>query len=351
MASGQDRSAAIDRQLLQLIGSSTHDPAGRAASQFEISRQAVNARLRRMVSGGLVEAHGSTRSRRYRLATREWKHLFALSAALKEDHVWMHDVRPFLKDLSDQARAICMYGFTEILNNAVDHSEGSSVLVTVQTNPLETTMLIADNGVGIFRKIREALNLDDEGYAILELAKGKLTTDPERHSGEGVFFSSRAFDHFTIIAGRLTFIHRAEKDWQIQSSDEMNGTNVRMKIANTTSRTMQALYDKYSATDGTHRFSVTHVPVRLASLGRENLISRSQAKRLVTRFERFDEVMLDFDGVMEIGQAFADEVFRVFASMHPAVKLTFFNAVPAVEGMILRALAAAAEQRDLSGAS
>jgi len=33
------------------------------------------------------------------------------------------------------------------------------------------------------------------------LAKGKLTTDPKRHSGEGIFFSSRMFDEFDILSG------------------------------------------------------------------------------------------------------------------------------------------------------
>ncbi len=36
------------------------------------------------------------------------------------------------------------------------------------------------------------------------------------------------------------------------------------------------------------------------------------------RFERFQTVVLDFTGVEEIGQDFADEVFRVFQRAHPA---------------------------------
>ena len=35
------------------------------------------------------------------------------------------------------------------------------------------------------------------------------------------------------------------------------------------------------------------------------LVSRSQAKRLCHRFDNFEEVELDFDGVEEIGQGFA----------------------------------------------
>lgn len=67
---------------------------------------------------------------------------------------------------------------------------------------------------------------------------------------------------------------------------------------------------------------------------------RSQAKRLLARFDRFKEVVLDFAGLHTIGQALADEVFRVFANLHPDIRVTYVNAVPDVEKMIRRALSA-----------
>lgn len=65
--------------------------------------------------------------------------------------------------------------------------------------------------------------------------------------------------------------------------------------------------------------------------------SRSQAKRLLQRVDRFRRVGLDFAGVELIGQGFADKVFRVFANSHPEAALSAVNAVPAVHAMILRA--------------
>lgn len=67
------------------------------------------------------------------------------------------------------------------------------------------------------------------------------------------------------------------------------------------------------------------------------LLSRSQAKRLLARFEKFEEVMLDFKDVQTIGQAFADEIFRVFALQHPEVKIIAINTTPEVQQMINRA--------------
>jgi len=83
-------------------------------------------------------------------------------------------------------------------------------------------------------------------------------------------------------------------------------------------------------------FARTVVPVRLALYEGEKLLSRSQAKRLSLRFERFANVVLDFQDVDEIGQAFAHELFRVFASAYPGVTLVPLNTMPDVLAMIER---------------
>lgn len=55
------------------------------------------------------------------------------------------------------------------------------------------------------------------------------------------------------------------------------------------------------------------------------------------RFERFRAVMLDFSEGAEIGQAFADEVFRVFQVAHPQTLLVPLHMTPAVNAMVTRA--------------
>jgi len=108
-----------------------------------------------------------------------------------------------------------------------------------------------------------------------------------------------------------------------------------MKLNNNTARTTKKVFDNFS--DENYSFSKTVVPVRLAQYGHEKLISRSQAKRLLVRIDRFKVVIFDFDGVETIGQAFADEVFRVFRKHHPEVELHHVNACKDVEQMISRA--------------
>jgi len=83
-------------------------------------------------------------------------------------------------------------------------------------------------------------------------------------------------------------------------------------------------------------FNRTRTIVRLFAIGSE-FVSRSEAKRLVRGLEKFREVVLDFDGVRLVGQGFADEVFRVWSSAHPEVRLIPAAMSEAVAFMVERA--------------
>jgi hypothetical protein len=225
-----------------------------------------------------------------------------------------------------------------MFNNVLDHSGATRVSISLVKTAAATTVEIFDNGIGIFKKIQAALGLLDERHAVLELAKGKLTTDPANHSGEGIFFSSRMFDEFDILSGEVYFSHEFDRneDWILQSGAAQGGTLVRMTLHNHTARTTKKVFDKFTSDDD-YGFTKTVVPVKLMRYGDDNLVSRSQARRLLARFDRFKVVMLDFSGVASIGQAFADEVFRVFRNKHPNVELVPIRASSEVKRMISRA--------------
>ena len=136
----------------------------------------------------------------------------------------------------------------------------------------------------------------------------------------------------------MSFSHQAKgpEDW-ILEAEESGGTTVRMQLGNHTARSIKKVFKQFTAGDD-FGFTKTVVPVRLAQYGDDNLVSRSQAKRLIVRFEKFRIVVLDFRGVALIGQAFADEVFRVFALAHPEVDLIHLNANKDVSNMIAHVL-------------
>lgn len=335
----RDRGESVRRFILEHVQDHPRDVAKLTAERFGISRQAVNKHLAHLVREGALDQSGVTTSTAYALApTSRWVERFAIGPQLEEDRVLREHVLPRLSGLPDNLRRIWEYGFTEIFNNAIDHSEGSSISVSLIKYPTSAEMWIADDGVGIFRKIQQALGLPDVRQSVLELAKGKFTTDPSRHSGEGIFFSSRAFDHFAILSDDTYFSHEAGKaeDWILEREKTPEpGTHVLMQLGNHTSRTLKAIFDEFS-TDDNYGFNKTIVPVKLARYGTENLLSRSQAKRLLARVDRFQTVLFDFTDVESIGQAFADEIFRVFASQHPSMELYPIHASAEVQQMISR---------------
>jgi anti-sigma regulatory factor (Ser/Thr protein kinase) len=314
------------------------DIARLVSEKFDISRQAANVHLSHLVAEGALVSAGNTRKREYSLRQTDiWRRKYSLDGTAAEDVIWREDIGPALGPPPKNVLGIWQHGFTEMFNNAIDHSEGTSVIVALTRSAADTEMVIADDGVGIFRKIQRNLNLLDERHALLELSKGKLTTDPTRHSGEGIFFTSRMFDEFRILSGGVCFSHRidSDDDWLLENEKFQTGTAVFMRLNSHTTRTTRKIFDKFAIGDDLS-FSKTIVPVRLARYGDENLVSRSQARRVLARVDRFRIVILDFHDVADIGQAFADEMFRVFPSEHQTIEIFPMNASLAVRKMIGR---------------
>jgi anti-sigma regulatory factor (Ser/Thr protein kinase) len=334
----------IRRTALELIATDGHRVGARLAQSAGLSRQVASGYLQGLIRDGLVEAEGTTRARTFKLKTLAEVDRRYPTDGLQEDLVWREFVAPVVARFPENVRNIWHYATTEMINNAIDHSGTTEVQVRARKNALNTEVVVSDEGEGIFLKIQRALNLHDPREAILELAKGKLTTDPDRHTGEGIFFTSRALDSFEIESRHLRFSHapRVEDAIADQTADTP-GTRVRMRLANESPRRLQAVFDEFTNPEE-YTFDKTVVPLRLAQYEGEKLVSRSQAKRVAHRFERFNRVELDFAGVSEIGQAFADELFRVFVAAHPQIRVVPINTAPAVAQMISRAVAARSAQ-------
>jgi hypothetical protein len=330
----------IRSRALALIEADGHRVGARLAQAVGVSRQVANGYLQGLVRDGLVSAEGTTRARVYALLPLEQATRRYPREGLQEDRVWRELVAPVVAACPDNVRNIWHYAATEMINNAIDHSGAAEVMVEVSRNALWTEVQVIDEGEGIFLKIQRALGLLDARESILELAKGKLTTAPTHHSGEGIFFTSRALDVFEIESHRLRFSHRPRlPDAIVEQGQDLPGTRIRMRLANQSPRLMREVFDAYTDPEE-HTFDRTVVPLRLAQYEGEQLVSRSQAKRVANRFERFKRVELDFSGIQDIGQAFADELFRVFANAHPEIVITPLHTEPAVASMIRRSVAA-----------
>jgi anti-sigma regulatory factor (Ser/Thr protein kinase) len=340
MVGVRKRGEDIRQFILDNVEHNPKDVVSLTSRAYGISRQAVNKHIKRLVEQNALLERGATRNKHYILHPLvKWEHIYPLNETITEDTVWRGDISEFINDLPENVIDIWHYGFTEILNNAIDHSSGTQVHIQVTKTATTTEIVIYDDGEGIFKKIQRELNLSDERHSVLELAKGKLTTDPDNHTGEGIFFSSRMFDDFAILSGSVYFSHKHDQveDWILERQRFQSGTGVFMALSNNTARTSKHIFDSFTSGDD-YGFTKTVVPVRLTQYGDDKLVSRSQAKRLLARVEKFKTVIFDFDNVETIGQAFADEIFRVFKSRQPDMELIYLNANKQVTQMITRAL-------------
>ncbi len=333
-----DKGAVVDF-IFKNVEEHTTDIAALLVQEFGFSRQRANFYLSREVERGTLIPFGNTRARRYFLAGGSHIEFQLPLEGLSEDRVWLRYIKPMVLAYPNNILRIANYGFTEILNNAIDHSGGTSAYVSLQRTQGKLQFTIMDNGIGIYEKIKQALNLSSPREAILHLSKGKFTTDPSNHTGQGIFFTSRIFDKFSISSDDMYYSFSGMEWFLSNEKPEKfgNGTSIQMEVSLDSKITPEEIMDKYS--DLEIGFTKTIVAVALSEDPNDPHVSRSQAKRLMMGLEKFQTIVLDFKGVGSVGQAFVDEVFRVFQNEYPNIRIQYINANPEVDLMIKRGLA------------
>lgn len=314
----------------------------RIAAVLGLSRQAVHRHLVRLVDEGLLSRTGRTRGAEYRLCDRGGTRAQAPAPFRKKydieglmEDVVLADVTRRLalkRSLFGAANRIFAYAFTEMLNNAIEHSHSPTCTVEVTLEPRELHARIRDQGVGVFASVAERHHLAEEESAIGELLKGKATSMPERHAGEGIFFTSKACDRFALRSHRVELVFDTrKKDTFVNVRTFLKGTEVSLSVSRSTRRKLQDVFDAFAPEDFDFRFERSLVSVRFYA---GEYVTRSEARRLLARLDQFREVILDFSRVKSMGQGFADEIFRVFAAAHPEVALRRVNVAPGIEAVI-----------------
>ena len=334
-----NKSNAIQKFILDKVENHPRDIAIVLAKKFGFSRQRAHRYLIREVENGNIIKTGHTRWTYYFLANGKYiRFIEKIKPGIAEDRVWLKYIKPMILSYPENIYRICAYGFTEIFNNAIDHSKGTTILTEVEISNNTLKITIVDNGIGIFKKIQKALHLDSIKESILHLSKGKFTTDPLNHTGEGIFFTSRMFDSFSILSSDIYYTFKNE-DWFFSPekiADFKQGTLIEMVISLDSKKTPKAVFDQYA--DQEIGFGKTIVAVALSGDPNDPHLSRSQAKRLLMGLEKFNTIILDFKGVVSVGQAFVDEVFRVFKNEYPNITIHHVGANDEVEFMIKRGL-------------
>ncbi len=239
-----------------------------------------------------------------------------------------------LFSLPKNVLSIVRYAFTEMLNNAIEHSISDKIRVTIKKDRGGVEFEVRDWGIGIFVNIMKKRKLKNELEAIQDLLKGKQTTVPKEHSGEGIFFTSKAAEKLVIRSSAKKLIFdNILNDVFIKDAARIKGTKVGFNISLDYRRNLNDIFRKYSGP--AFEFSKTETKVSLYKINPE-FISRSQARRIVSGLDKFNKIILDFKGVDTVGQAFADEIFRVWHKKNPKIEIGYRNANENIVFMIKR---------------
>ena len=331
-----NRSEPGAKVIERLFATHTYVTSTEVATAAGVSRQATHRWLTRMVADGLLIHEGARRSSRYRLNAQRAT-TYALDG-VSEDELWGREriaLRQLAPDIEGPTALwrILIFAFTEMVNNAIDHSEGTEVRVRWFLGGDRLAFEIDDDGIGAFASIRQSHGLNDDFEAVGELTKGKHTADPARHSGLGIFLTSRLVDRFVLAANRLTWtVDNEIEDSAVGWLDRARrGTLVRCEIRVDTTKGLAQVMDQLQ-NPVTRSLDKTSIRVELFRQG--DFVSRAEAKLIGARLEGFEVIEIDFRGVTQIGQGFADELFRVWANEHPSSRLEPVNANPAVQAVI-----------------
>lgn len=237
--------------------------------------------------------------------------------------------------LPDNVSHIVDYAFTEMLNNAIEHSRSEKITVRMRRSGDGLDFKVVDRGIGIFKNIMATRGLENELAAIQDLLKGKQTTDPERHTGEGIFFTSKVAGRLVIKgSGKKLVFDNILEDVFVLDIKPIRGTEVEFWISQRSKTQLPKVFRAYAG--DALEFAKTVVAVELYKTEGSH-VSRSEARRLLAGLEKFKQVTLDFKNVETVGQSFADEVFRVWQRHHPDAHIRVRNANENVQLMIQRA--------------
>jgi anti-sigma regulatory factor (Ser/Thr protein kinase) len=345
-------------KILQLI-----NQKGRLTSEITgsigVSRQYVNIVMSDLIAEKKVIKLGGTRNAFYVSTDYVHEHPDILPTIFKkkyknislEEHQVLMELEekfPLISNIPENIKSIFTFAFSEMLNNAIEHSESKIISVEISLRNKKLSFIIEDSGVGVFRNIMKKKSLRSVIEAIQDLLKGKTTTMPKSHSGEGIFFTSKASDLFILDSfNHQLSIQTLLNDVKVKNiTTSKRGTRVIFEISVDSELHLNDVFKKYTnlSEDSNHGFDKTEIRVKLFTTSGVH-ISRSQARRILSGLDKFKIILLDFDKVPVVGQAFADEIYRVFQNAHPGILIQEENMSEGVRFMVERAKNEAKAQR------
>ena len=333
MRYSEEMVAAYKHRILINADEHPHDLVQYCIENLSLSKNTVIKYIDELIKAEKLRRLAVGRFPSYSLPVTEQSYTFSCSELKSEESAW-REILPFVQKQRPEISQILDYCFLELCNNVLEHSGASQFTVKVEKTLTKIRITIADNGIGIFNKIKNDLQLENDAQALIELAKGKFTSTPQNHSGEGIFFSSKLCDEFYLFSEKLAYSPQETIPPDIVPKAQVRGTTAVFTVYFSTQKTAESVFAEYAGSAAAEPQFKTVIQLRFMEQEGMTLTSRSQARRLLNRLEKFSCAVFDFKDVSFIGQAFADEIFRVYPTKNAHTALSYINANMQIENMI-----------------
>ena len=330
-------SGKIKQFILNNISIHQRDIIYTAINQFGISRQAVLKHMNALIDDNKVMAYGKTRDRRYKLKPQvNFNKTIPIDSKFNSYDFIQKNILLHLDSLSKNIYQICEYSIEALINNIVDHANASSLYTKLFLTYSDLHIIISDNGSGLFNNIKSKLNLNSIQLATLEIAKGEVTTDILRQSGDELNTVLSLFDQVRIDSSGLSLIYTSKnKKWDIGYSKQIQGTRIHLQINPNSNKTCEHIFKNIFR----HPNQIICIPLNLLNEPEKNsLNSRSQVKNIFWNITFLEEIHFDFNQIELIGPAFADELVRQSRAINGQVIIKWINCCKTIDMLMNRAL-------------
>ena len=187
-------------KILEIINKQGNVTSREITKNLGVSRQYVNIVVSELIQENKIIKLGGTRNAFYVSRDYAKKNPSIIPKVIRrvykniglEEHTALLDIEngfPKINEIRENIKSIFTFAFSEMFNNAIEHSLSKRISVEISVSDDDLSFIVSDSGVGVFRNIMKKRGLHSEIEAIQDLLKGKTTTMPKSHSGEGIFFT------------------------------------------------------------------------------------------------------------------------------------------------------------------
>ena len=157
------RGVAVKDEVLKIARIKKQLKSSDIVNAFKISRQYAMVLINGLVLDGKLLKVGSTKKAYYILPDyakqdgvfppRITKRLINKDLHEHEVYLEIEKQYPLIQQLPENIRSILNYAFSEMLNNAIEHSKSKNIEIEISIQNRKLSFVVNDFGIGVFRNI------------------------------------------------------------------------------------------------------------------------------------------------------------------------------------------------------